>query len=171
MKLNQLFKLLIDIAYYFLIPVVIFFPGIILYLLVFPDQSVIHVQIPFAENGVGWKALSVLIIVYLEFILFFIGFFNLRKLATLLIKNKLFTTDTVEKTKRIGQFFSLCGASSLVLLFGYSLVVHSNRVGITFGISEFQLLLFLVIIGVLFLLLSDAFKQALAYKDENELTV
>jgi len=44
MKRNTFFKLLIDIFFYLLIPVVFLFPGAILYVLVFPDQEIIKLS-------------------------------------------------------------------------------------------------------------------------------
>jgi len=50
-------------------------------------------------------------------------------------------------------------------------LVASNEYKIEFGVSTIQLHLFLVIIGVFFLILSNAFERAMDLKDENDLTV
>jgi hypothetical protein len=169
MKRNTLFKLLIDISFYLLIPVVFLFPSAILYVLVFPEQEIIKLSTGSVSGG-NWATILILLGVYAEYVLFLVGFYNLRKFATLLLKNKIFTKASVQCTKKIGQFFTICGASFLLLKLIYALVA-SNEYKIEFGVSTIQLHLFLVIIGVFFLILSNAFERAMDLKDENDLTV
>lgn len=171
MKLNKLFKHLIDLAFYLMVPVVIFFPGTILYILIFPQQSIIKVNIPYTEQGFGSGALLFTICFFVLFLLFFAGFFQLRKFAGQLLKKKLFSSEVIKSTKKAGQFFTACGLGSLVFIGINSLLTNEGKISITFGISNFSLLLFLLIVGVLFLLLSDAFARALKLKEENDLTV
>ncbi len=171
MNLNKLFKLLIDLAFYLMIPIVVFFPGTILYILIFPEQSIINVNIPYTENGFGGKALLFIILFFALFLLFFAGFYHLRKFAALLLKNKLFSKEVIVSTKKAGQFFTACALGSLVFIGIYSLLTIKSKFSITFGTSNFNLLLFLLIVGVLFLLLSDAFARTLKLKEENDLTV
>ena len=73
-------------------------------------------------------------------------------------KNKL---ETSRYFARLSQLF-INAITSLT---------NEGKISITFGISNFSLLLFLLIVGVLFLLLSDAFARALKLKEENDLTV
>ena len=171
MKLNKLFKLLIDLAFYLMVPIVVFFPGTILYILIFPQQSIIKVNIPYTEQGFGSGALLFTISFFIFFILFFAGFFQLRKFASQLLKKKLFSLEVIKSTKKVGQFFTAAGLGSLVFVGINSLLTNEGKISITFGISNFSLLLFLLIVGVLFLLLSDAFARALKLKEENDLTV
>ena len=171
MKLNKLFKLLIDLAFFLMIPIVVFFPGTILYILIFPQQSIIKVNIPYTEQGFGSGALLFTICFFILFLLFFAGFFQLRKFAGQLLKKKLFSLEVIKSTKKIGQFFTACGLGSLIFVGINSLLTNEGTVSITFGISNFSMLLFLLIVGVLFLLLSDAFARALKLKEENDLTV
>ena len=171
MKLNKLFKLLIDLAFYLMVPIVVFFPGTILYILIFPEQTIINVNIPFMENGFGVKALFFMIVFFAHFLLFFAGFYQLRKFAGQLLKKKLFSSEVIKSTKKAGQFFTACGLGSLVFIGINSLLTNEGKISITFGISNFSMLLFLLIVGVLFLLLSDAFARALKLKEENDLTV
>ncbi|HEA28385.1 MAG TPA: DUF2975 domain-containing protein [Leeuwenhoekiella sp.] len=169
MKLNQLFKLLIDITFYMLIPVVVLFPGTILYLLIFPGQQIIT-HLPYAEQGVGWETVLILLTIYGAYLLFFVGFYNLRKFTALLLKDRLFKNSSVQCTKRIGQFFTGCGSFSLTLKLIYVLFL-STESHIKFGVSDIQLYLFLIIIGVFFLILSRAFERALQMEEESKLTI
>ncbi|MGO4913437.1 DUF2975 domain-containing protein [Leeuwenhoekiella sp. W20_SRS_FM14] len=171
MNLNKLFKSLIDLAFYLMIPIVVFFPGTILYILIFPEQSIINVNIPFTESGFGGKALLFTVFFFALFLLFFFGFYQLRKFAGLLLKGKLFSKEVIVSTKKTGQFFTACALGSFVFIGIYSLLTVESQFSITFGTSNFNLLLFLLIVGVLFLLLSDAFARALKLKEENDLTV
>lgn len=171
MKLNKLFKMLIDLAFYLMVPIVVFFPGTILYILIFPQQSIIKVNIPYTEQGFGSGALLFTICFFILFLLFFAGFFQLRKFAGQLLKKKPFSSEVIKSTKKVGQFFTACGLGSFVFVGTNSLLTNKEKISITFGISNFSLLLFLLIIGVLFLLLSDTFARALKLKEENDLTV
>lgn len=164
MTLNSLFKTCIDIAFFLLVPVVVFFPGTVLYMLFFPKQEIINTNIPFMDDGLTIASVVFLFVFFAEFVLFFVGFYHLKKLAGLTLKKKnFFTQDVVLKLKRIGQFFSICGGSSLVLLIGFKLVTLSNKISFHLGIGSTQLLLFLFIIGIFFLMLSHAFEKAIAY--------
>mgnify|MGYP001162611206 FL=1 len=171
MKLNKLFKLLIDLAFFLMIPIVVFFPGTILYILIFPQQSIIKVNIPYTEQGFGSGALLFTICFFILFLLFFAGFFQLRKFASQLLKKKPFSSEVIKSTKKVGQFFTAAGLGSFVFVGINALLTNEGKISITFGISNFSMLLFLLIVGVLFLLLSDAFARALKLKEENDLTV
>jgi hypothetical protein len=170
MQLNSLLKTLIDIAYVFMIPVVVFFPGTILYLVFFPQQTIIKTNIPIEGNGIPALYIIALFVMFIEFVLFFVGFHNLRQLSKHLLKKSLISKLSVNYLKRIGQFFSISGGSSLVLFFLFNLI-QDSKISIEFGVSNYQLLLFLFIIGVFFLLLNQAFEKALKIKTENDLTV
>jgi hypothetical protein len=168
MNYNSLFKLLIDIAFYLLIPLIFLFPGAILYTLVFPSQEIIKLTTRSISPN-GWLTSLILLSIYAEYVLFFVGFYNLRKFAALLLKNRIFTKASVQCAKKIGQFFTICGTSSLLLKLIYALLL-STEYEIEFGISDIQLYLFLTVIGVFFLILSIAFERALSLKEENKLT-
>jgi len=171
MKRNILFKTLIDIAYFYLVPFVIFMPAVIIYLLVFPEQQVINTSYV-AFKDLGTIKVSIFIFLfYVEFLLFFKGFHELRSLAKLLLKKKLYTSKTILKLKKIGWLFTICGITTGILLIIYIITVSSYKLNVAFGFTDFQYLLFLIIIGVFFLILSDAFKKAVQFKEENELTV
>ena len=171
MKLNSIFKGLIDLAFYLMVPVVVFFPGTILYILMFPQQSIVKVNIPYTEQGFGSGALLFTICFFILFLLFFTGFFQLRKFASQLLKKKPFSSEVIKSTKKVGQFFTAAGLGSFVFVGINALLTNEGKISITFGISNFSMLLFLLIVGVLFLLLSDAFARALKLKEENDLTV
>ena len=169
MNYNSLFKLLIDIAFYLLIPLIFLFPGAILYTLVFPNQEIIKLTTGLVSQN-GWLTSLILLSIYAEYVLFFVGFYNLRKFAALLLKNRIFTKTSVQRSKKIGQFFTICGTSSLLLKLIYALSL-CKKYQIGFGLSEIELYLFLAIIGVFFLILSTAFKRELKLQEENKLTV
>ena len=171
MKHLNNFKTLIDLVYYFLLPVVIFYPAVLIYLVVFPNQEIFTIQLPDGEVINSFKTIIFLVIFYLEFMLFFFGFHELRKLASILLSKRFFTNIITIKLKKIGKLFSICGVTSIVFLFIYKLSLSSFGAKIMFGFNDYVLLLFLIIIGVFFLILSDAFKKAVQFKEENELTV
>lgn len=173
MKLNKLFKLLIDLAFYIMIPFVIFFPGTILYILLFPEQTIIDNNLPFASTDSGLATALTSLVVFARVILFFIGFYNLRKFAVLLVVNKIFSNKVILHTKKTGQFFTACSILSIILsIIPFISTSYTNNMDELPTSFKFSFLpYFLLIIGVLFLLLSDAFKKTLALKEENDLTV
>ncbi|MGB3775468.1 MAG: DUF2975 domain-containing protein [Leeuwenhoekiella sp.] len=169
MKIQQLFKLLIDISFYLLIPVIFLFPGAIVYTLIFPDQELIKLTAGTISVS-KWSTALILLGIYVEYVIFFVGFYNLRKFSALLLKNKIFSTLSIKRTKKIGLFFTICGASTLVLRVLYALI-FSSEFRLEFGFSDVQLFLFLTIIGVFFLILSSAFERAMQLEEETKLTV
>lgn len=169
MNYNSLFKLLIDIAFYLLIPAVVLFPGAIIYFIIFPGQQIIA-HLPYSENGVGWQTVLILFIIYVEYLLFFIGFYNLRKFAGLLLKNKIFTVLSVQSSKKIGWFFTACGASCFALKLIYDLF-FSSKSQIEFNISDSLIFLFLIVVGGFFLILSNAFERTMKLEVKNNSTI
>ena len=169
MKLNKIFKLLIDIAFFLMIPFVIFFPGTILYVLLFPEQTIIDNNLPFATTDSQFLSILVSLIVFVQVILFFMGFYNLREFANLLLKNKIFSNSVIIRTKRTGQFFTSCSILYIISTISESYSSHSESLNGSFHFSFLPY--FLLIIGIFFLLLSDAFARALKLKEENDLTV
>ena len=170
MKLNLLFKRCIDIAYFVMLPIVFFFPGTIMYMLFFPQQTIIKPNVPFEYDSMNIYVTLFLFFVFIEFVIFFIGFYHLRSLSKSFLKKKFFTSSVVLKLKRVGQFFSICGLSSILILVATELFT-SETTRITIGLSTNSLLFFLMLIGMFFLLLSNAFEKAIAYKSENDLTI
>ena len=170
MKLNSLFKTCIDIAFFLLVPVVIFFPGTVLYMLFFPQQSIINFNVPFQDGGFTGASVLFLVVLFIEFLLFFFGFFNLRKLAGLTLKKTFLIQETALRLKRIGQFFSICGGSSLIIYILYKIFSSASTTSLSFGFTEVCVLLFLTIIGVLFLMLGSAFNKVITPKTENNIS-
>ena len=138
MKLNSIFKGLIDLAFYLMVPVVVFFPGTILYILMFPQQSIVKVNIPYTEQGFGSGALLFTICFFILFLLFFAGFFQLRKFASQLLKKKPFSSEVIKSTKKVGQFFTAAGLGSFVFVGINALLTNEGKISITFGISNFS---------------------------------
>ncbi|MCC4211745.1 DUF2975 domain-containing protein [Leeuwenhoekiella parthenopeia] len=171
MNLNTFFKRLIDLVFYLMVPIVVFFPGTILYVLMFPEQTIINLNIPYAENGFSGKALLFSMGFFALFLLFFAGLYQLRKFAGLLLKNRLFSQEVVKRTHKTGTFFTACALGSIIFIGLNALFSYEGKISVPFRTSNLSLLLFLLIVGVLFLLLSDAFARALKLKEENDLTV
>lgn len=164
MKLNSIFKGLIDLAFYLMVPIVVFFPGTILYILIFPQQSIIKVNIPYTEQGFGSGALLFTICFFILFLLFFAGFFQLRKFAGQLLKKKLFSSEVIKSTKKVGQFFTACGFGTLVFVVVNSILTGDREIHFSLSISNFSFFVFLLLVGAVFLLLSNAFSNKFKLK-------
>ncbi|WP_416446649.1 DUF2975 domain-containing protein [Leeuwenhoekiella sp. A16] len=138
---------------------------------VFPGTSNYQREYTFYRKRFWGKGNTFTIVFFVLFVWFFLGFYQLRKFAGQLLKQKLFSKEVIKSTQKAGQFFIACGLGSLIFIAITSILTNEGRISITFGSSNFSLLLFLLIVGVLFLLLCDAFKKALVLKEENDLTV
>ena len=96
MKTTLFFKLIIDIVFFLLVPVVIFFPGTILYMVLFSEQTIINISIPFATaEGLTGLSLLFCFLFFVEILLFTAGFYHLRQLAHLTFKTKFLTQKMV----------------------------------------------------------------------------
>ena len=164
MKLNSIFKGLIDLAFYLMVPIVVFFPGTILYIFMFPQQSIIKVNIPYTEQVFGSGALLFTICFFILFLLFFAGFFQLRKFAGQLLKKKLFSSEVIKSTKKVGQFFTACGLGSLVFVVVNSILTGDREIHFSLSILNFSFFAFLHLVGAVFLLLSNAFSNEFKLK-------
>ena len=164
MKLNSIFKGLIDLAFYLMVPAVIFFPGTILYILIFPKQSIIKVNIPYTEQGFGSGALLFTICFFILFLLFFAGLFQLRKFAGQLLKKKPFSSEVIKSTKKVGQFFTACGLGSLIFVVVNSILTGDREIHFSLSILNFSFFVFLHLVGAVFLLLSNAFSNEFKLK-------
>ncbi|MEE3243256.1 MAG: DUF2975 domain-containing protein [Bacteroidota bacterium] len=164
MKLNSIFKGLIDLAFYLMVPIVVFFPGTILYIFMFPQQSIFKVNIPYTEQGFGTGALLFMICFFILFLLFFAGFYQLRKFASQLLKKKPFSSEVIKSTKKVGQFFTACGFGALVFIVVNSILTRDREIHFSLSILNFSFFVFLLLIGTVFLLLGKAFSKEFKLK-------
>ena len=167
MKKLYLLKAIID---FFWIMALISFPLILLFIgyLLISDEPF---DIPIKMNGVEITVLDlttkiVLFFVTISYFVLLYSIFLFKKLLSLFQKRIIFDYDVIKYLNQIGISFVvsafLVGIPSLVYK------IHTRKIGIEIGDSPF---LYLVSLGLFFMVLSEVFKIAKTMKEENELTV
>jgi hypothetical protein len=104
-------------------------------------------------------------------IIFFFGVGYLREAVKAFMEKKIFQLKTVSYFKRSGIYLSICatlGFISRSLSVSYQLI-DNNANG--FGLGYSSLLIFMLICGLCFILISQILKESVAIKEENDLTI
>lgn len=165
MKKVILFKTLVDILY------ILHFIGLIGVLFIIPFGTINSNQINMSVDDWSLFYWSIFIVSLFAYIIFLRGLYFLRKMARFLLMNKYFSDDTIETLKKSGTHFLYTGIISFALI----VVLWISK--LTRG--KFELIydnnllipLFLTLIGMFFIIQSNALNLAKGIKEENELTV
>jgi hypothetical protein len=165
-KLNFL-KAIVDFVWIMAlisIPFLLFF---ISYLLVSKETFVI----PIKMNGIEITVLDLnaklaLFFATASYIVIIYSLFLFRKLLHLFQLKIIFDETTIFYLNRIGALFIISGLLSGIPAFFFKLAEHEIKIEI--GSDS---LLYLISLGLFFMVLSEVFKIAKTMKEENELTV
>ncbi|WAC00849.1 DUF2975 domain-containing protein [Lacinutrix neustonica] len=95
------------------------------------------------------------------------SFYLFRKTLRYFQNRKPFDDYVIGSYKRIGQLLLVSGISAALISFSFYLF-FKNSLTLNFGLSPY---LFMVCLGLFFLVLSETFKIAKTAKQENELTI
>lgn len=129
-------------------------------------------SIPFKINGQPATDLSALQLIlaftlFLGFGLFVYTLYLFRQTLTLFEKNKLFDSAVIKNFDRMGKAilagFIICGAT----MFAYNLTDGE----ISFDLDQIIKSVFVICLGLFFLVLSSVLERAKKLKEENDLTV
>jgi hypothetical protein len=165
-KLNFL-KAIVDFVWIMAlisIPFLVFFIG---YLLVSKETF----DIPIKMNGIEITILDLnaklaLFIATASYIVIIYSLFLFRKLLHLFQLKIIFDETTIFYLNRIGGLFIISGLLSGIPAFFFKLAEREIKIEI--GSDS---LLYLISLGLFFMVLSEVFKIAKTMKEENELTV
>jgi len=165
-KLNFL-KAIVDFVWIMAlisIPFLVFFIG---YLLVSKETF----DIPIKMNGIEITVLDLnaklaLFIATASYIVIIYSLFLFRKLLHLFQLKIIFDEKTIFYLNRIGGLFIISGLLSGIPAFFFKLAEREIKIEI--GSDS---LLYLISLGLFFMVLSEVFKIAKTMKEENELTV
>ncbi len=164
MKRNILFKTLVDILF---IAQVVGFIGII-FLIPSGVMRINMVDLPVLEwTWVSWIILFLSLIGYIVFVM---GLFHLRKVARHLLANIYFDLSVVNHLKKSGRYFIITGIASFIVFIIVWLVKITMH---EFSLYHFDFMvsLFIMSIGLFFIIQSEVIMQAKDFKDESELTI
>ena len=160
-----LFKTLVDILYF------LHFIGLIGLIFILPFGIVEINQVDVKVEG--WTMFTWLVAIFslIAYLIFLRGLYFLRKMARFLLSKNYFSDKLIKNLKRSGTHFILTGVIAITLL----LILWFNRLyGGTLELSyDANLIvpLFLMIIGMFFIIQSNALVLAKNINEENKLTV
>lgn len=165
MKKSFLFKSLVDYLYFLNIG------GFFLLLIFIPFGLVESIQIN--ESDEDWSVLVVSIscISVLTYIVFLRGVYYLRKMARHLLTNKYFSKQIIKSLKTSGTHFLLAGIMFIIIMIlGWIGKLSDGHFELVYDVN-LMIPLFLMIIGLFFIIQSETLLLAKNFKEENELTV
>ena len=165
-KLNLL-KAIID---FFWILALITIPFLLLFI-AYLTSSNEPFDIPIKMNGVEITGLDlnakiVLFFTTLSYIVVMYGLYLFKKLLQLFQLKIIFDDQIIFHFKRIGNLLIISGFLSGIPAFFYK--VAQGEIKIDFGANPF---LYLISLGLFFMVLSEVFKIAKTMKEENDLTI
>ena len=118
----------------------------------------------------------------INFILFIIAIYYLRKSTSSFLKSDFYTEEITKNLKKVGILFVFIGVSTILIMLIFAIYIQGimqNLVQINPFISYLNMFastidlksIFLIIIGLFFLLFSKSFENARLLKQENDLTI
>jgi hypothetical protein len=165
MKKSFLFKSLVDYLY------ILNVGGFLLLLITISFGFVEINEIKGSDEDWSVLAISISCVSALTCIVFLRGVYYLRKMARHLLTNKYFSKQIIKYLKISGTHFLLAGVMFVVIMI--LRWIGKLRVGLFEFVYDTNLMvpLFLMIIGLFFMIQSEALLVAKNFKEENDLTV
>ncbi|HUH50882.1 MAG TPA: DUF2975 domain-containing protein [Flavobacterium sp.] len=115
----------------------------------------------YSKIGLGVSVLSYFLFVY--------AIYLLKKTVNLFIKGKVFDNQAISNLSNIGKIFIIVTLIINTVEFIFKVTTTQNaELMINSGFDSF---LFVISIGLFFIIISEVFKIAKNMKDENELTI
>ena len=165
MKKSFLFKSLVDYLYFLNIG------GFLLLLIFIPFGLVESIQINGSDEDWSVLVVSISCISVLTYIVFLRGVYYLRKMARHLLTNKYFSKQIIKSLKTSGTHFLLAGIMFIIIMIlGWIGKLSEGHFELVYDVN-LMIPLFLMIIGLFFIIQSETLLLAKNFKEENELTV
>jgi hypothetical protein len=136
----------------------------------FIDPSILEIPLKINENNIEELGLSIKMSTLMLFVIILISiycFYLFRKTLRYFQQQNPFSDFIIDSYKRIGYLLVFSGISASILFFVFKLVFES-KFEIHLGLSPY---LFMVCLGLFFMVLSEVFKVAKTVKEENQLTI
>ena len=168
MKKLNILKTLVDILWLIscipLIPLTLFF-GVYMFF----DEDVLKLFNVLDEDIIitPWYLKTLVLLIIVLVLISIYSFFLFRKTLRYFQQHRPFDNFVIETYNKIGNLLMISGISGSVLNFGFHLS-FKNSVKLNFGISPY---IFVICLGLFFMVLSETFKVAKKAKEENELTI
>lgn len=132
-------------------------------------------DIPIKINGVVSSSFDSvyskigLIVSVLSYFLFVYAIYLLKKTVNLFIKGKVFDNQVISNLSSIGKIFII--VTLIINTVEFIFKVTTTQKATLMINSGFDSFLFVISIGLFFIIISEVFKIAKNMKDENELTI
>lgn len=144
-------------------------PGFIIMYLISPESIPDSIKINIEDDSPDTSIFTTLldVIIILGYILYIYCLYLFRKLLQLLADQKIFHSETIKRLNQIGKYVIVA-----LLMTDVPSIINA----IIIGEGKFRPLfitldLFILILGLFFLVLAEVFQKAKAIKEENDLTV
>ena len=165
MKKSFLFKSLVDYLYFLNIG------GFLLLLIFIPFGLVESIQINGSDEDWSVLVVSISCISVLTYIVFLRGVYYLRNMARHLLTHKYFSKQIIRSLKISGTHFLSAGVMFMVIMIlGWIGKLSEGHFELVYDVN-LMIPLFLMIIGLFFIIQSETLLLAKNFKEENELTV
>lgn len=166
MKKPFLFKVLIDILIF------LYFIGLIGLVIAIPLKKCIISPVKICI--VDWTLFYwfIAIISIIAYVIFLKGLYHLRKVARFLTSKKYFSKIIITNLKKSGNLFLLTGTLyfSIIIALWINRLIEEKIFEIGYDMDLIGPL-FLIIIGIFFIIQSKTLLLAKNFKEENELTI
>ncbi|MBU3820802.1 DUF2975 domain-containing protein [Flavobacteriaceae bacterium XHP0103] len=127
-------------------------------------------QVNLADNKWPTHFWILLLLGIIAYIMFMIGIYHLRKVGRYLLSKRYFTVEIISNLKRSGVFLIFSGVLGLMgFIINWILRLEANYNAI-YG-TEIALPFFIGIVGLFFVIQSEALLFAKNFKEENDLTI
>jgi len=165
MKRNILFKSLIDILFFFLCFGVL---GVI-FILPFGSININQATLKLEDWSVlHWVVFTVTLTAYITFL---IAIYQLRKVAYLMLKSKVLSESTALRLKKSGKLLIASGLGYfLITLLVWMYNLYDGTISFMYD-SDSLAPLFIIIMGLFFMIQSDVLITAKRATEENDLTI
>lgn len=164
MKRNILFKTLVDTLFIFQVIGVI----ALLVEISFGNSRFSIMDIPAWERT--WIDWLVLLISLIGYVLFVMGLYHLRKMARHLLSKKYFDLVVVNHLNKSGNYFVATGIFTFVVFLAWW-IMNLTVGNVSFYDSNVMISLFMIMIGLFFIIQSEVILNAKNFKEDSELTI
>lgn len=166
MKSEKLFKILIDAIF------ILQLLGISSAIFIIPSGAIIKINMqnqPVEE----WSLFHwlILVISFLAYIIFVVGIFYLKKISKGLVDRKYFTILMIKNLQKVGKMFIVSGSFMIgIFLIQFISNLTNKTIRLIYN-TELLFSVFIVAIGLFFLIQSKILEVGKNLKQENELTI
>lgn len=172
-------KIIITIFYYALIFVAVYFLLFSINLF-YPIKGFPHIFVGMGATYKNlllsnWSYYIVPLMNLVNYLLFIVGVFYLKKCVKFLESNNVFSKDITNNLSKAAYIFSFIGASSILIYLLFIFLIQNIPVQLlsvnNIGNSANFKSAFILIIGLFLLLISKILERANQLKQENDLTI